>query len=126
MPKVFRKEMIESDILKIMSDALRELKDEDLPKERISFTRVHLSKDKRYADLYISVFVPQGDQDDQEKLFQRIEKFKGFFRKFLARNTRMYTVPELRMILDKGIEQSVKMQKLLDSLQPSDPPEEES
>jgi ribosome-binding factor A len=126
MSKVFRKEMIESDIRKIMSDALRELKNESFPKELLSFTRVNLSKDKRYADIYVSILPPAEGEETRESLFDKLEKYKGYFRKFIAQNTRMYTVPELRMILDKGIEQSVRMQKLLDSLNSSDPIDQES
>ncbi len=126
MSKIFRKEMIESDIRKILSDALRELKNENLPKELFSFTRVTLSKDKRYADIYVSILPPSKGEETRESLFDQFAKYKGYFRKFLAQNTRMYTVPELKMILDKGIEQSVRMQQLLDSLHSSDSMDQES
>jgi len=116
MPKVFRKEMIESEILKLMGQALTDWKKEDFPKQNVSFTRVELSRDKRYAKIYVSVFDINNNEKKRQTTFELLEKNSGYFRNIIAKNIRMYTAPEITLVFDKGIEQSVKMQKLLDSL----------
>jgi ribosome-binding factor A len=45
-----------------------------------------------------------------------LEKYKGYFRTFVAKNVRLYTAPELRFKEDKGIEESVRINKLLDEI----------
>lgn len=116
MPKVYRLEKLESDFLRIMSKALMDWKNLDFPKEKITFTRVLLSKDKRFLEVFISVLSPSGNAEEQEQLFGKLQEHIRYFRAFLAKNSRMYVAPEIRMVLDRGIEQSVKMQKILDEL----------
>jgi ribosome-binding factor A len=116
MPKVFRLEKLEADFLRILSKALQEWKNLDFPKEKITFTRVLLSKDKRYLDLFVSVYDAAGSLPEQEKIFKELQEHVKYFRAVLAHNSRMYVTPEIRMIFDRGIEQSVKMQKIIDGL----------
>ncbi len=116
MPKVFRKEMIESEILKLMGQALLDWKKDDFPKGNVSFTRIELTRDKRYAKIYVSVFDIDNDDKNRNKIFEILEKNVKYFRTIIAKNIRIYTAPEIKLVLDKGIEQSVKMQKILDSL----------
>lgn len=120
MPKVFRKATLESEILKILGNSLRDLKDESIPKMLVSFTRVLLSKDKRYAKIYISVFDKDHDQERAEEIFEKVVKHAGFFRTLIAKNVRLYSAPELVFILDRGIEESVKIQGIIDSLKKED------
>jgi len=111
--KVHRKEMLESEIQKLLSEALMESKDPRIRNELISFTMVRLSKDKRYADVYVSVL---GDDEERKATLELLEKAKGFFRSYVARNLRIYTVPEIRFKEDKGIEASVRIHKILEDL----------
>jgi len=108
--------MLEHQVLHLMAQALFEWKRENLPKEKISFTRAILSRDKRYADVYVSIFDPEGDQKLVQELFEKIQNNVKYFRNFLGRNLKIYVTPEVRFILDHGIEQSVHMQKILDEL----------
>ncbi|HNR62872.1 MAG TPA: 30S ribosome-binding factor RbfA [Thermotogota bacterium] len=116
MPKVFRLEKLESDFLRILSQALLEWKNPDFPKEKISFTRVLLSKDKRYLDLFVSIFETSGSLEDRENLFHALQSHTKHFRSVLAKNSHMYVTPEIRMVFDRGIEESVRMQKIIDGL----------
>jgi len=116
MPKVFRLEKLESEFLRILSLALQDWKNPDFPKEKISFTRVLLSKDKRYLNLYVSIYETTGSLEDREKMFLALQSHTKYFRSVLAKNTHIYSTPEIRMVFDRGIEQSVKMQKIIDDL----------
>ena len=116
MPKVFRKERIEAEILRVMADALANWKEPPIPKELISFTRVVLSRDKRHAKIFVSVFDPDNDEEKATEIFEQLDKKTGYFRGYLGRQIRLYYTPEVRLIHDQGIKQSVKMQKIIDKL----------
>jgi ribosome-binding factor A len=119
---VYRKEMLESEMLKLLSEALSEMKDPRVKKERISFTRVILSNDKRYADVFVSVL---GDESNITEILNVLEKAKGFFKGYIGKNMRLYTVPELRFKKDRGIEQSIKIQQILETIKKGENDESE-
>lgn len=116
MPKIFRKERIEAEILRVMSEALASWKEPNIPKELISFTRVELTRDKRYAKIFVSVFNTKNDDAISKDIFEVLKKKVGYFRGFLGRQIRIYHIPELRLIYDEGIKESVRMQKIIDNL----------
>ncbi len=116
MPKVFRKERIEAEILRVMADAITNWKEPPIPKELISFTRVDLSRDKRHAKVFVSVFDPEKGEEHAKEIFEILSKKTGYFRGFLGRQIRLYYTPEIKLIHDQGIKQSVKMQKIIDNL----------
>ncbi len=115
MKQEYKLKMLESELRKVLSEALMEMKDEyiDNVKSLITFSRVEVSKDKRYADIYISVL---GDDNKRKEILEYIESKKGYFRTFVAKNIRMYIAPELRFKDDRGIEATVRIGQLLDSI----------
>lgn len=119
---IYRKEMLESEMLKLLSEALSEMKDPRVKKERVSFTRVILSNDKRYADVFVSVL---GNESDITETLSILEKAKGFFKSYIGKNIRLYTVPELRFKKDRGIEQSIKIQQILENIKKEESDEDE-
>lgn len=115
MKQEYKLKMLESELRKVLAEALMEMKDPNIEplKSLITISRVEVSKDKRYADVYVSVF---GDESERKKIISYLEEKKGYFRTFVAKNIRMYVAPEIRFIEDKGIEATVRIGKLLDSL----------
>ncbi|OQY09383.1 MAG: ribosome-binding factor A [Marinitoga sp. 4572_148] len=111
MAKEFRREMIESEILKLINMNINNLRDPRVQNKIISATRVELSRDKSYADVYVSVLGGEVDE-----IIEVLTKAKGFFKSLIARNIRMYKVPEIRFHKDKGIEESIKIHKLLNEI----------
>jgi ribosome-binding factor A len=111
----YRNKKIEAHIRNLISEALQKIKQPEFDEVRnlITVSRVEISKDKRYADIYISYI---GDSETRQKVVELMQKFKGYFRTYVAKNTRLYVAPELRFKEDKGIEASVKMNKLLDEI----------
>jgi ribosome-binding factor A len=111
----YRNKRIEAHIRNLISEALQKIKQPEFDEVRnlITVSRVEISKDKRYADIYISYI---GDSETRQKVVELMQKFKGYFRTYVAKNTRLYVAPELRFKEDKGIEASVKMNKLLDEI----------
>ncbi|KLO24292.1 ribosome-binding factor A [Marinitoga sp. 1197] len=111
MAKEFRKEMIESEILKLINMNINNLRDPKLQGKIISITRVELSRDKSFADIYVSVL-----NEEIDEIINVLTKAKGFFRNLIAKNIRMYKVPEIRFHKDKGLEESIKIHKLLNEI----------
>jgi ribosome-binding factor A len=126
MPKVFRKERIEAEILRILPQALAGWKLPAIPKELISFTRVELSRDKRYANIYVSVFDPNNDEEKSKAVFDILAKKAGYFRGFIGRQIKIFHTPEVKLVYDKGIQESVRMQHILDGLNIKHDEEEEA
>ncbi len=110
MNPVYRKSMLESEIQKLISEAVAGMKDPRVRREFVTVSRVKLSKDKRYADVYISYL---GSEEDRKNVIDLFEKAKGYFRSYVAKNLRIYTAPEIRFHEDRGIESSVRVQQLL-------------
>ncbi|ACB08434.1 30S ribosome-binding factor RbfA [Thermotoga sp. RQ2] len=110
MNPAYRKAMLESEIQKLLMEALQQLRDPRLKKDFVTFSRVELSKDKRYADVYVSFL---GTPEERKETVEILNRAKGFFRTFIAKNLRLYVAPEIRFYEDKGIEASVKVHQLL-------------
>ncbi len=108
MHPIYRKAMLESEILKLLSEALSQMKDPRIQEGLITLTRVELSKDKRYADVYVSCL-----GSDKEKVIEILNHAKGYFRTYVAKNLKLFVAPEIRFWEDKGIESSVRVHKLL-------------
>lgn len=115
MKQEYKLKMLESELRKVLAEALMEMKDTyiDPIKSLITISRVEVSKDKRYADIYVSVL---GDDKKRTEVVSYLEEKKGYFRTYVAKNIRMYVAPELRFKEDKGIEATVRIGQLLDSI----------
>ncbi|ODN30887.1 30S ribosome-binding factor RbfA [Fervidobacterium thailandense] len=118
MKQEYKLKMLESEIRKVISEALLEMKDENLEniKSLITISRVEVSKDKRYADVFVSFL---GDEQKRKEVVKYLESKKGYFRTYVAKNIRMYTAPEIRFKEDKGLEATVRIGQLLDSIKES-------
>lgn len=118
MKQEYKLKMLESELRKVLAEALMEMKDTyiDPIKSLITISRVEVSKDKRYADIYVSVL---GDDKKRTEVVSYLEEKKGYFRTYVAKNIRMYVAPELRFKEDKGIEATVRIGQLLDSIKES-------
>jgi len=118
---IYRKAMIESEMTKLLSSIIFEMKDPRLSEKMISVTRVELSNDKRYADVYISVM---GNDEEKKEAFEALEHALGFLRTQVSRNLHLRFAPELRLKEDKGIEASVRIHKILEEIHERDSADE--
>lgn len=115
MGSTYRKEMLESEIKKVLTIALRETKIPNIDPLYISIVRVTVSKDKRYSTVLISYF---GDKEPEkkEKIVEILNENKGYFRTAVAKNIRLFKAPEIRFKLDKGLEASMRVQEILNKI----------
>lgn len=119
MSSTHRKEMLESEIKKVLTTALRETKIPNIDPLYISIVRVTVSKDKRYSTVLISYF---GDKEveKKEEIVEILNENKGYFRTAIAKNIRLFKAPEIRFKLDKGLEASMRVQKILNKIHEED------
>ena len=120
---MYRREMMESEIMQVLSTAVRNMKDPRL-EGIVSVTRVELSKDLRYAKVYISVF--ENDEEKRKEVFNVIEKAKGYLKTQVAKNIRTFKTPEITLIDDKGIENAFEMEKLFKKIKKDEKRDSES
>ena len=115
MSSTYRKEMLESEIKKVLTTALRETKIPNIDPLYISIVRVTVSKDKRYSTVLVSYF---GDKEPEkkEKIVEILNENKGYFRTAIAKNIRLFKAPEIRFKLDKGLEASMRVQEILNKI----------
>ncbi|RLL86725.1 30S ribosome-binding factor RbfA [Mesotoga sp. BH458_6_3_2_1] len=114
MASSYRKEMLESEILKVLTVALSSYTSEKESLGMASIVRVELTKDKRFATVYVSLM---GPDDKKKKLVEKLNEDKGFFRTAIAKNIRLFKAPEIRFKEDTGIEASLRVAKLLEQIE---------
>ncbi len=86
-----------------------ELKDPRLPK-LISITSLTVTRDLRYARVFISVF---GNEEDKKNAITALKSAAGFIRREVGHRIQLRYTPELQFELDNSIEQGVYLTKLI-------------
>lgn len=93
----------------------------DLKDPRISpmtsVTHVEVTRDLRYAKVYISVL---GKEKDKEDTIKGLKSAKGFIRKEIGNKINLRYVPEPVFQLDESIEHGIYMSKLIDKVNKKD------
>lgn len=103
---------VAEEIQQIVSYLLqRELKD-----PRIGFatiTQVEVTQDLKYARIYVSVM---GSDEERKATMVALQSAKGFVRHEVATRMTTRTVPEIQFKLDRGLEYSDQINRLLNEL----------
>jgi len=86
-----------------------ELKDPRLPK-MISVTAAEVTRDLRYAKVYISVL---GNEDEKRDAIRGLKSAAGFIRREIGRRIQLRYTPEMIFELDDSIERGVYISKLI-------------
>ncbi|WMM26579.1 30S ribosome-binding factor RbfA [Tissierella sp. MB52-C2] len=73
-------------------------------------TKVEVTRDLRYAKIYVSVF---GDKEEKENTIKGLESAKGFIRKEISSKVDLRYTPEPIFVLDESIEHGIYMSKLI-------------
>ncbi len=90
----------------------QEIKDPRL-KGLLSVTQVDTSTDLGYATVFVSVL---GDDESKEAALRGLRSASGFIRKEMRLHLALRHIPELKFVLDEGMEQAQKMFRLMDRL----------
>jgi ribosome-binding factor A len=85
----------------------------------LSITRVNVSRDLSYADVFVSSFK---SEDDLEKGVAGLQSAGGFIQSKLASILRIRKTPKLRFHKDTGIKEGFDLIKKIEALAPPAPP----
>ena len=93
-----------------------ELKDPRLP-EFTSVTSVQVSRDLRYAKVYVSIL---GSEKEKVAALQGLKSAAGFIRHEIGKRIKLRYTPEFQFELDNSIEHGVYINKLIKETMESD------
>jgi ribosome-binding factor A len=107
---------IEKQMSRIISNALfMEVKNPKI-KGMVSVTKIEVTQDLRYADVYFSVLAVGDEKIDEKKVLEGLKEVRKFLRKKVAEETNLRFVPEIRVHLDDTVERAIKISNLIDKL----------
>ena len=90
-----------------------EVKDPRIP-EMFSILKVDLTRDLKYAKVYISVMLKE--EAEKKAMLKALKGASGFIRRELGKKIIIRSMPELSFVLDDSIEYSVHINRLLEQI----------
>lgn len=103
---------IGDEIKRILSKTIQSgMKDPRIPLFT-SVTAVEVSNDLAVATCYISVL---GNEAEQTGCIQALIKAQGFLKNEVVKQMRLRVAPELRFLLDRSVEEGMRMDRLIDA-----------
>lgn len=109
-----RIERINSLLKEVVSDVIRkEVKNPHLP-ELITITHVEVTKDLRYAKVYVSVL---GSEAEKTTAIETLQSASGFIGVHASKQVVMRYFPELTFILDDSLDQQIRIDQLVSEIQ---------
>lgn len=112
MPKGYRKERLEREILRQVSEILAfQMKDPRLG--LVTVTRVQLSNDLSLAKVFVSKLEGSAKRDDAVAILNRA---RGFIRTTLRKGLSIRQTPEVRFEVDKGLQNVHRVNEIFKSL----------
>jgi len=111
-----RADRVSDELQRELSDIiLRRMKDPRIG--YVTITGVEVSKDIRYAKVYVSVL---GDAEARATTMDGLARATGFIRTELGRRVRLRYVPEILFRYDESIEQGTRIDQLLREIRGSE------
>ncbi|NLN05379.1 MAG: 30S ribosome-binding factor RbfA [Clostridiaceae bacterium] len=106
---------IANEMKKVISDILMyELKDPRIP-QMTSVTKVDLTKDLKYAKVYVSVY---GSEAEKASCMLALKKSAGYIRREIGKRMIIRILPELNFKLDESIEYGAYISELINKVVP--------
>lgn len=94
----------------------RDLKDPRLG--LVTCTRVSLTRDLRYAKVYVSVL---GDEDERKRTMEGLVRATGYVRKLASSRLALRVSPEIEFVFDPSIEYSIRLETLIEETKKNSP-----
>ena len=108
-----RQEKVQAQLVQQISDIIqRELRDPRLG--FVTLTGAEISRDLRYAKIYVSVM---GDEKARQESLKALNSAVGLLRGEFARRAHLRFAPELEFRFDEGIERGARIFELLHSVE---------
>lgn len=109
-----RVDRLNSLLREVISEVIR--KDVDNPDidEFVSVTRVDISKDLRYAKVYVSMI---GSPERKKETLKAIESASGFIGITASKKVVMRFFPSLRFFIDDTVDKVMRIEELLEDIE---------
>lgn len=105
-----RTDRLNSLLKEVISDVIRKDVRNPHVNELITVTRVEITKDLRYAKVYISVI---GNETDKEETLKALQTAAGFIAVTASKKVVIRYFPELTFKLDDSVDKHMRIEKLL-------------
>jgi ribosome-binding factor A len=106
----YRNNRINEEVRKELSDVIRnDLKDPRI-NAMVSITSVDVTKDLRYAKVYVSIF---GNEEEKKSTLAALKSSSGFLRRELGDRINLRYTPQVLIELDESIEHGMHIDQLL-------------
>jgi ribosome-binding factor A len=102
---------LESQIRLVISEAMQKKLNDPRLERMASITRVEITADLSFANVYISVM---GTESQQRAYMKGLEHAHGVLQKMVAKNLRTRVCPTLRLHLDQSIKKGMEILRLLE------------
>jgi ribosome-binding factor A len=110
-------EQIRMDVAQILQN---DMKDPRLG--LVTCTRVELTRDLRYAKIYVSVLA---EGSEKEQTLKALEGATGYVRRRLTERIGLRVSPELRFIFDPSVEYGIRLEELIEKTKEQSPEEDD-
>jgi ribosome-binding factor A len=109
----YRSGRINEEIRKEISDIIRnEIRDPRLT-AMISVTKVDVTKDLRYAKVFVSIY---GTEEDKKNSLSALKNSSSFIRREVGYRVNLRHTPEITIELDTSIEHGMHINSLIEKL----------
>jgi len=107
LPK--RSEQLEKSLIREINNIIyRKINDPRI--KFVTITRVKVSSDLKYADIFVTIF---NDKDHQKKALKGLKNATKFIRGELGKDLKIRYVPNIKFIIDEDLEHQYKLLKII-------------
>lgn len=112
--KSLRIERINSLLREVISEVIRkELKNPKVQTEMVTVTEVKVTKDLRYAKVYVSILL---EKKEQNIAIETLKQSAGFIAVQSSQKVRLRFFPQLSFLLDESAERASRIETLLNKV----------
>jgi len=112
MPLPKRSEHLERFLLREINNIIyRKINDPRI--KFVTITRVKVSSDLKYADIFVTIF---NDRKQQKKALEGLKNATKFIRGELGKDLKIRYVPNIKFIIDKELEHQYKLLKIINEI----------
>ena len=109
MPLPKRSEHLEKSLIREINNIIyRKINDPRI--KFVTITRVKVSSDLKYADIFVTIF---NDKKQQRKALEGLKNATKFIRGELGKDLKIRYVPNIKFVIDKDLNHQYKLLKMI-------------
>ena len=109
MPLLKRSEQLEKSLIREINNIIyRKINDPRI--KFVTITRIKVSSDLRYADVFVTIF---NDKAQQIKTLKGLKSATKFIRGELGKDIKLRYVPNIKFIIDEDLERQYKLLNII-------------